>query len=596
MLKNTNFQKKMFIYYSTINIVIILLTTLGVYLYSYKNLETRAKENLLQLTIKTSEQADSFVSTMDNLALQLMSNKTIRDKLASFDAAQAVNHFDTDLEGAREIEDILSSINGPKSTAWRLSIYKPEGDYMGLGNVPTKPESIQKSIQSLPWLKKLSDLKGSKLLIDPQYDPWSDQRDFKLVSLIREIRYDNISYGIAEVQQPYSALEKIMNVSNMQQVSTLLIDQEGDIIYPQLELNTSIRSTMELLHPIIQDNKEGKTTLDKQVIVFKRSELTGWTTIYIQPSHILLYPARFILMMIPLVGLILLLLSLGVIYILSRSISKPLLQLHDSIKQVSLSNWQLNLPEPKTHNEIMLLNRSFNNMMIRLEESMNLLILSRSREAKAHFLALQSQMNPHFLYNMLAVINSAARENDHVKVSEICTQTSNILRYLTSGNNKEVTLHEEFAQMEAYIKLMKHRFERHFNFIMEVDPALYAIHVPKLILQPLVENCFNHAFKGRKPVWEITLMGGIADGFWNIEIIDNGNGFSKNVLDKIEEERKEFDAKLNKSELDNAHEIGGLGLINCYERLKILYENELVFEIVNLPQQGARITIGGPLL
>ena len=165
-------------------------------------------------------------------------------------------------------------------------------------------------------------------------------------------------------------------------------------------------------------------------------------------------------------------------------------------------------------------------MLLKLNQSIGF-------EMKAYMAALQSQMNPHFLYNMLSAIAESADEDDSPRTVRMCEKLSSMLRYMADYTSEQVSLEEDIANMRDYLDLMKVRYEEHFSYEIETCEDLRDLRVPRMTLQPLVENCFQHGFKNKRPPWRIGVRFVCENGAWSIEVRDNGCGVSAGEIEGI---------------------------------------------------------------
>jgi two-component system sensor histidine kinase YesM len=233
---------------------------------------------------------------------------------------------------------------------------------------------------------------------------------------------------------------------------------------------------------------------------------------------------------------------------------------------------------------------SFLKMNTRLKESFDQLLLSRTQELQSKMTALQSQMNPHFLYNSLATISAMAYERTYEEIIVMCESLSDMMRYIAADESSMVDIQTEINYTEMYLTCMKLRYGNMISCTIEVDASIRGYKIPKLMIQPLVENAIKYSTK-ISPPWNITIRGSIDQNRWIIEVIDNGPGFDEHELSRFYE-------KVNEMEQLNvlpALKLHGMGLLNIYTRLKLHYGNLMYFDIRNMPDQGAKVTIGGPL-
>jgi sensor histidine kinase YesM len=238
--------------------------------------------------------------------------------------------------------------------------------------------------------------------------------------------------------------------------------------------------------------------------------------------------------------------------------------------------------------EIDSLNKSFRAMYEKLRVSTLDLVETRSEETKSRMLALQSLMNPHFVYNSIAAIGAMADEGLVREVKAMCEDLSQILRYVSSSAEGGVPLRDEIEHTEKYLKCMKVRFGDSLSYGIEVPESMLALTVPKLVVQPLAENSIKHGFNVCPP-WHLTIRGFEAKGGWRIEVADDGIGFDPEALGAL---RARIGERGGPGEFAPIG-IEGSGLLNIVLRLRLLYGDDYAFEVAERPEGGARVTIGG---
>ena len=242
----------------------------------------------------------------------------------------------------------------------------------------------------------------------------------------------------------------------------------------------------------------------------------------------------------------------------------------------------------------MLLCKSYNDLLKRLntarrqEEQMSMLHM------QAEFDALQAQMNPHFLYNVLNVISHRGVQNGDEVICEICERLASMLRYSAGVSRRLVPLREEIEYLNHYLFLLKTRYRDKLDYCLEIAGEVLDQMIPKIVLQQLVENSITHGFAETSGVMGINIRGFVERGFWLVEISDNGCGFKEEEIRAIKEKMEKIAGALNQGKL--ALDLGGMGLLNIYARLIILFGSSAVFRIANAEPGGARVTIGAALM
>jgi sensor histidine kinase YesM len=238
--------------------------------------------------------------------------------------------------------------------------------------------------------------------------------------------------------------------------------------------------------------------------------------------------------------------------------------------------------------ELNMLYERFIDMQHKLVDSLNKQLLLKNQEMQSKMLALQSQMNPHFLYNSIATIQSMAYENMNGEIVSMCQSMSNILRYISSDSDATVDLEAEITNTMDFLACMTSRYEDELFYTVDIPESMNHIRVPKLCIQPLVENSIRYC-STKMPPWHINIRGIINEGQYEIIVSDNGPGFSEQALSTINNKIREID----ETGLLPSLEITGMGLLNVYLRFKILHDKKSIFIVENNDDIGASVTIGG---
>ncbi len=181
-------------------------------------------------------------------------------------------------------------------------------------------------------------------------------------------------------------------------------------------------------------------------------------------------------------------------FLVAYHISHPIMQLASAMKQVEEGDFSVTLEPPRGKGEIPTLYRNFNSMLRMRESLIEEIYGAKLREKETELLALQAQINPHFLYNTLDSINWMAVKYDAEDIEEAVTDLARMLRYSLNNGENILTVSEELNQIQSYIKLQRMRFSDSFVVQYDVDPEVLDCMMIKLMLQPLVENSLLHGF------------------------------------------------------------------------------------------------------
>ncbi len=567
----TNFQKRIFLYVSAVLVVLVLLFSSLFSVYVYRNLLNESKKNLNELTDRTARELNNLIGDMDKLALYISTNPDVMDV---FTKAEVSDYSNTDL--TNRIITTLTSITIPNSSShFRISLYNKKGNYISTGIPYSKKvaNQILTDKQYLDWYKARPIIPGRAYISDFHEDYWSDS-ETRYLSLYREIFHSSIishATGIIEVQCPSKIVTEIINFDSDSYFCTLLDEKENLIYQTPEQDNFPMGKVMSVTVPL--DN--------------------GWTITLSQPqTHItkIIFP---VILYIILISLAVLLCCLLIIFTITKRMTEPLRRLTYDVKNVTLSNLSVKTDSLEYPDEFAQLNSAFSDMFDRLEHSMDENVKMKTCEMRANMIALQSQMNPHFLYNILTIIKVQSREGNNEQVGFTCDYLARMLRYMSAYSEDTVPLSWEMEQAELYLKLMKIRYEDQFLYTIKFDPALdlNKIAISKFSIQPILENCFQHGFKKVLPVWQIHITTWVAEDHWYLSIEDNGYGADPQVLTELNKKVEDF--LLHPSDTISNLTIGGMGLINTMIRLKQKYKEEITLTIEPLEPRGTLVTLGG---
>ncbi len=593
-MKNFHFQRKLFLYYSTVILFIAAITVAIFYVYSYNSLTRQSRTALSDLSQKTLLSLDSLFIDMDKLALYVSTNPEVRQ---SFTNTYYQNISSVDLES--DIIDILSSITVPNSASkFRITLYNSKGNFISTG--VAYDSSVARAFLSSEdyedWYYSLPIIHTHRSfsLIYKDHLTYSQNPVF---SLYREITNPNMidtAVGIIDIQCPYQYMEEILTLTNGN-YSCYLFDSHQQLLFSNgpAEIDPAALYTFSLENRPDDPGDPVTGIYQNWLYTSSSSDFTGFTLVVLQPNSDIMSLIISFMSVLGILAVLLTALGLYFIFFITKKMTQPLKELSEAVNRVSLSNLSLSVPTDGSIDELTQLNHAFHTMFQRLSDSMEENVKMKTHELHAHMIALQSQMDPHFLYNILAIIKSMNRQNCTAHVSAACDYLSSMLRYNTSYEENYVLLEQELNHTKDYLNLMKLRYEDLFEFNLEMDTSIPAscIRIPKLSLQPIVENCFQHGFKNTLPVWHIHIHCWILNRNWYLSVTDNGSGFSEEAIQSIY--RKAEDLVKNPHDNLSSLKPGGMGLINTIARLKLKYKDNVTFSIESLPVGGTCITIGG---
>ncbi len=300
-------------------------------------------------------------------------------------------------------------------------------------------------------------------------------------------------------------------------------------------------------------------------------------------------------MLIGLIAVFVTLLTLIMIYVFARRMSAPLILFTKKMKDTTVRNLLEDSDDRSKapFHEVQLLYDEFSRMRGRLEVMIENEIALTALQSKERLRYLQSQINPHFLYNTLNMIGIMGAETGDMRIYNSCQMLSAVLKYaVTDKESDSATFGEEFDNTEMYLKLMKLRFEDRLEFGLECHPDLKERRTLRITLQPFVENIFEHAFDAGHTKLTVSVKGTVVSDKWSIVIQDDGAGMPEKELQAL---AQEIENGIRGSALsgNSVQEEIHIGIRNTLVRMSLFYGDSFRYSIDNVPSGGFRVTLEG---
>jgi two-component system, sensor histidine kinase YesM len=596
-------QGSVFLAVSLLLVCVLVSFSLVVYDYASGVARDRFAEALNTLSRSVMTNLDAQVAEMNRLSLTIIYSRVFQGLFARHLAlprnpATAEQRI-ARLENTEALIEISETILGPNRSAPQANVFDLRGQMIGAGSYS---RLIERDVKREPWYAAVMWAGGDRVILPPRMDPLLEQtsvivKDKRYLSLVRTFRDALLStQGIVEIEQYCDALFNELDLLNGASGSFFLFDDAWNQLYPYdgSPVDPAVFRRLAgqgAARPIVTGVLPGKR--EPQIFAIAASRDTGWTLLIGEPSggleaSVLQYAVR-----IALLALIAITCSLAASYFIARRLTVPLKALHFEIESLDLGNLKeigASIHKPDL-GEIEELRLAFRDMRLKLNESIQEAVSLRAHEKEAQLVALQSQLNPHFIHNMLQTIGVMAEEGSPGAIQELILNLAGMLRYVSSSEATTATLGTEIEYAESYLAGMRARFGESLDYVIDVRPEIREVVVPRLILQPFIENCFKYGTTARPP-WRIEVHGNCVDGRWSIEILDNGPGFPAETLARISERLvlpRQAGGGLSPMS------ISGMGIVNSFERLRLAFGETAEFEITNRPDGGARIVMGAAL-
>lgn len=548
MVHNSQFFKRLVCPYFIIIAIVLFISTCVVYYASTERVKNNAFDNGIQIAEKTAQQICTYIDEMDLLAAQVNSQPEIMSIMYSLDSdGDMSNYFDKNVLTGIDISSKLKNLLIEREETHSIVIYNGNGDFISSREYMVDKKTLPDKIAGADYQTKLNMLSSNdgRIVSPPERDRWCIGGE-QYVTVTRELKneYSGNTYGIVEVRCSIERISAAMRGSGSGLKVGLFGKNTGALIYSENEMGTDYFSRS-----------------------YADIENAPWRVIVETTNPVNKTYRMQILLVLGIVYIIMLVLMFVITVLIGRNVTRPIRELTEHVRGIRTTDERLNL-RVEGPDEMRELERSFDKMLERLEESLK-------QEKKAYSLALQAQMNPHFLYNTLAVISSAGAEHECYEVENMCIELSDMLRYITAYEKVSVPLEEEAEHTKNYLSLMKARYEDLFSYDITIDEDLKKMTVPKLCIQPLVENCFSHGFKEKEPPWHISISMRGTLSRWELIIRDNGTGISQEQIDEIDERIKTVLRKKLPAGM------GGLGVASAIVRFKLTNNENISYKIFN---------------
>ncbi len=360
-----------------------------------------------------------------------------------------------------------------------------------------------------------------------------------------------------------------------------VITKDGQIVSHQNpDMITKNVSYSWLDDLIVNDSGASMVEIDGEnmIVCHSKSKITEWVSVVVVP------PDRLVDEIIPVIksyifytSIITTIISIFIVYFLSVKITNPISNLTKAIKKTGEGSFDFKMEVEGSRESRELINK-FNVMNEKIGRLIQENYEAKINEKEAEITALSLQLDPHFMYNTLNMINLISIENGQDEISDMLICLSKMLKYTVKTKKDLVAFRLDIEYLQSYILIMTKRFEEKFTVDYDIESRLYDYTVPKFFLQPFVENSIIHGFESldRHGILRISCF---IDSDKRVFIIeDNGKGMTPEKLKTITSDEK-----------------GSIGINNIIKRIKIMYGNEYGVTIYSALDQGTKVTVTLPL-
>ena len=539
-----------------------------------------AEEHSVQLIHQVSNSMDVYVETIEKMVnyIQLELQDTPFFTMETEDAPGWESETDY-------IRSVLENVANSHREVAGIFIATKEDLYVSTGMSRISRDPFQnerwyrEASENPEEIQLISVVTGRNIVTNRSY---SIDDVFSLAKAVQDPETGEV-LGVILLDIRHDIIQSSINgVTIGEKGFVFVMDQEDNIVY------TPVNGIVYRVNPKWVKAMEPMSVQIQGGSYQIRSELspyTGWRTVGVFSMDEVMSSVNTIVYILFTCVIISLVLVVIVSFKFSRTLTNPIFKLKRLMKQAESGD--LTVRFNFEHNdEIGELGQSFNHMIARIDQLIQMVYVEQENKRTAEMKSLQEQIKPHFLYNTLDTISWMARDYDAEDIVRLVDALTNMFRIGLSHGKDIITVKEEITHVSNYLYIQKIRYKDKLNYVIHVDESLYAIEVPKLILQPLVENAIYHGVKAKRGGGTITITGVPEGENLVFTVQDDGAGM---LQEKVEELNRRM------SERSVLDEKKSFGLFYIRERIQLCYGKGYGVHVESTLGEGTRVTITLPL-
>ncbi|WP_435923607.1 cache domain-containing sensor histidine kinase [Paenibacillus sp. DYY-L-2] len=571
---NLSMQKKLVV-------IFVFLITLPITYVSYSSYRTNSDAMLASTTESAGQLADNAMDKVDRYIADLKRSTIL--PLYNKDVQKYLDQKGTDWDKNSSVNMFLMYLANTKEEISAVYMTDRYGTIFYF-NKPGLNE-LYPYERLAEWQQRTRKAGLAPVLVGTHPVRVNGSEERQVFSVMRSIQSVSTlkDIGIIVIDVDIRLFEGIIQpLNSVTHGDTVIVDENGKIVYnsdPD-RLGENLTGNA-LLAGAVNSRGSFRLNIDGEphIAVYSVSESTGWKTLVTIPLQELLGPIKqsrnaMMVMTLSILGF-----ALVVAMFISYALTKPLKRTVQLMKQVQRGKLDVRV-NVKHNDEIGMLGSHFNRMLGRVQDLLQEVYETEKSKQKADMLALQNQINPHFIYNTLESIRMLAELNDDDRVAELTYLLGQLLRYSITRSDEISTVQRELEHVENYLQLLQIRFPDKISYRFIVPESFYQLPIIKLVFQPIVENAVFHGLEKQAGAGMISITA------WNerddvlFAVYDDGVGMSAERL-----------AGLNESLNDGKTDKFGIGLRNVNERIRLHYGESSSLDVTSMPGEGTTVTL-----
>ncbi|EOR24530.1 two-component sensor histidine kinase [Niallia nealsonii AAU1] len=508
-------------------------------------------------------------------------------------------------ENMEEVRRVLAYVYNSRSEIEQMHLYINEGrDSFTNYHSRISGRGKNQNIYFHPYYRKLEESETNYSVIEPPHTIYSynglsiipNSEKTTVLSFHNKIRNvpSNDILGFVSIDINLSKIEGIVNRLYKDTENLSIINENGTVIYSSDETLIGKKSRDKWFYELRNNPQQNKLN-------WERKDFSGvifYENITVQDNHLymiksipyasLYKSAKETAFMNTIIALLALIVVLIITIIISFKITAPIKVLIEKMKKAEQGIFETDF-EIVGQDEIGMLGRHFKSMVLQINRLIDKEYKLQLENKSSQLKVLQSQINPHFLYNSFQSIGTLALKMNAVPVYTLLTSLSAMMRYSMDMREEMVPFSKEINHSQSYLALQKQRFEDELDVTLTLDPNTYEILVPKMILQPIIENCFKHGFSDNMEDAKISIRSYREDDYLVLIVQDNGKGISRERLERIR--NRLYHNKGRKA----GKEGESIGLKNIYDRLQLYYGRQAMLGMESIENNEFTVMIHIPV-
>ena len=548
-------HKVMLTYTTLISCSLILISVLAV--FSYQNILSSLTSSLsTQLFSSKSNEISSWLNSRIS-EIQIISESSCVKEMKEDEVIEYVDHLN---------QTIGTRYGNPWGT---FAIGSTDGiGYVGLNktiDISNRPYFIEGLSTSEEYLFT---------------NPVLSKTDNSVITILHyPLRNEQGYYGFINAAINLHHLTDIVSNIDFYEGESFIMDTSSNL-YTKVQ-TISAQDTENIMNNVMLHlDTTSSFSLDKYTYYYTKipANENWYLCTKVETANLTKETSSFILMLTSLLVLFTLITIVVCIY-LSRSITKPISNLNETMQKAS-SNLQI-VADQSDIEEINSLSRSFNQLIQKIDNLLKKIKEDAKLQRQSEIKVLQAQINPHFLYNTLDALNWKALQHQDTEMTTLIRSLCDFYRISLSNGDEFIPIKDEIKHVECYLKIQSIRFKNQFTYDLEVEPHLLSMYCLKILLQPLIENAITHGLRPLDHPGEIHIRIFTQENNIIMTVEDNGVGMSDQILDEVN------------NGLSN-QALHKYGLYNINQRIRLTYGETYGIHIQSQLNSGTKVTVTIP--